>query len=154
MMITVFAIVGAFFISLIILFVFTVLARLFIAVLADVLVLIWQSFNQLSKHNRNTSQKGQNEGYKFHPVHYIIYSFQFLNSPLCLFCNWLQKLKIINQQCSNQNKEAREENPVDVSPQATSHISNLTQGQSNGQPHANRTLIPRFYSCHRVIQSL
>jgi hypothetical protein len=140
MIISVFAIIGAFCVTLIGVVLFIALSRLLIALFIDTLILKRYSFFRFPIAHRDTSGNTQNKEYKFHPVHYIVDSFQFLNRPLCFFCKWFQKPTVINCRRSAKDTEAREQNYIDRSPEATSHINSLTRGSVNGQPKANTTV--------------
>jgi hypothetical protein len=145
MVITIFAIIGAFCVTLIGVILFTALSRLFIALFIDIVILRRYSFFHFLIAHKATSDTSRNREYKFHPVHYIIYSFQFLNTPVCFLCDWLHKLRFINYQCNKENKEAREKSPIDISPLATAHTGNLSRGSTKCKQNQRDKGVDKYY---------
>jgi len=135
MIITFFAIIGACVVSASILILLIFLSRLLIAVLADVLKLLItrKPFQQFFHSHKDTANNGWDYRYKFNPSQYFIYSIHFLNSPLRLFCNWLQKIKLINDECADENKSSGKEDAGSIPPEVPSQPAhgkvNLSRGK-------------------------
>jgi hypothetical protein len=145
MIISAFAIIGACVVSLVALILFTFLSRIFIAIMADVIKwLIRKPSKQFSQSNKNTANDSGEYRYKFNPIEYAVYGIQFLYSPLCLLCDWLEKGKFINNQRDKENQSTRDENAINDAPemltQPVHSKANLSREKKASQPKENPTM--------------